>query len=121
MTDNAVRIGAMKAYAYGHEARKGLEAYFLFYNYLRPHQALGYEHQPTCPTRGGALGNRSIVKRVLHPILEQSNLQENQDSHLTLPWFCSYNRVHLIHLENTGMPHPELSLSVQYSLHVKIQ
>ena len=32
----------LKAYADGHEARKGLEDYFRFYNHLRPHQALGY-------------------------------------------------------------------------------
>ena len=32
----------LKAYADAHEARKGLEDYFRFYNHLRPHQALGY-------------------------------------------------------------------------------
>ena len=32
----------LKAYADAHEARKGLEDYFRFYNDLRPHQALGY-------------------------------------------------------------------------------
>ena len=32
----------LKAYADGHEARRGLEDYFRFYNHLRPHQALGY-------------------------------------------------------------------------------
>ena len=32
----------LKAYANAHEARKGLEDYFRFYNHLRPHQALGY-------------------------------------------------------------------------------
>ncbi len=32
----------LKAYADAHEARKGLEGYFRFYNDLRPHQALGY-------------------------------------------------------------------------------
>ena len=32
----------LKAYADGHEARRGLEDCFRFYNHLRPHQALGY-------------------------------------------------------------------------------
>ena len=32
----------LKAYADGHEARRGLEDYFRFYNEMRPHQALGY-------------------------------------------------------------------------------
>ena len=32
----------LKAYADGHEARRGLGDYFRFYNHLRPHQALGY-------------------------------------------------------------------------------
>ena len=32
----------LKAYADAHEARKGLENYFRFYNDLRAHQALGY-------------------------------------------------------------------------------
>ena len=32
----------LKAYADGHEARRGPEDYFLFYYHLRPHQALGY-------------------------------------------------------------------------------
>ena len=32
----------LKAYANILEAQRGLEDYFLFYNELRPHQALGY-------------------------------------------------------------------------------
>ena len=32
----------MKAYANAHEARRELEVVSPFYNYLRPHQALGY-------------------------------------------------------------------------------
>ena len=32
----------LKAYADGHEAHRGLEDYFRFYNNQRPHQALGY-------------------------------------------------------------------------------
>ncbi len=32
----------LKAYADGHEARRGLEDYFRFYNHLRPYRALGY-------------------------------------------------------------------------------
>ena len=32
----------LKAYANGLEARRGLREYFRFYNYRRPHQALGY-------------------------------------------------------------------------------
>ena len=32
----------LRAYADGHEAHRGLEDYFRFYNDLRPHQALGY-------------------------------------------------------------------------------
>ena len=32
----------LKACADAHEARKGLEDYFRFYNHLRPHQSLGY-------------------------------------------------------------------------------
>ena len=32
----------LKAYSGGREAKAGLDAYFHFYNYQRPHQALGY-------------------------------------------------------------------------------
>ena len=32
----------LKAYADGHETRRGPEDYFLYYHNLRPHQALGY-------------------------------------------------------------------------------
>ena len=32
----------LKVYSNAHEACRGLEEYFRFYNHLRPHQALGY-------------------------------------------------------------------------------
>ncbi len=32
----------LKAYSGGREAKEGLDAYFVFYNTQRPHQALGY-------------------------------------------------------------------------------
>ena len=32
----------LKAYAHAHEARKGLEDYFRFYNHLRPHHSPDY-------------------------------------------------------------------------------
>ena len=42
MAYGEVRRVYLKAYADAHEARRGLGAYFRFYNNQRPHQALGY-------------------------------------------------------------------------------
>ncbi len=43
----------LRDYASPREARQGLSAYFLFYNEVRPHQALGYRPiSRRCPAHG---------------------------------------------------------------------
>ena len=75
----------LKAYADAHEARKGLEDYFRFYNDLRPHQALGYRRRPRCSTESRELGKRNLMKGGVHRGPGQYYWQERRDSHLTRP------------------------------------
>ena len=64
----------LKAYADAHEARRGLEDYFRFYNGLRPHQALGYRtpaevfHDEQGVVEEESNGRRCAPGEILEPL-----------------------------------------------------
>ena len=57
----------LKAYAYAKEARRELGAYFRFYNYQSPHQALGYRTSGEVFSEATALREEESKKRRCSP------------------------------------------------------
>ena len=57
----------LKAYANSSEARRGLGAYFRFYNDQRPHQALGYQTPAEVFHGGPALRKEESKERRCTP------------------------------------------------------
>ena len=68
-----------------HEARKGLEDYFRFYNHLRPHQALGYRTPAEVFHGEQGVGEDKSNERRDSPGAGAYYWQERRDSHLTRP------------------------------------
>ena len=85
----------LKAYANVTEARRELEDYFRFYNYLRPIRPWDTGRRPRSSTESRMWGKRSLMKGGVHRGPEQYYWQECRDSHLTPPLPCPNNRVHL--------------------------
>ena len=85
----------LKAYTNGLEARRGLREYFRFYNYRRPHQALGYRtpaevfHGETVEENEEPKQRRCPNQPVLVPYGAM------QESHLIVAYSCPTAGVHL--------------------------
>ena len=58
----------LKAYANATEARRELSAYFRFYNYQRPHQALGYRTSAEVFNQVTDVGEERAVQAKKSPI-----------------------------------------------------
>ena len=86
----------LKAYANDLEARRGLGEYFRLYNNRRgPIRPWATGPRPRCSTGTRWHGRMSRKKGVVHRDQCWYHMEELRDPHLTPPWSCPTNRVHL--------------------------